>query len=63
MYTINNARLLHKDDRCGSLEPGKLADFAVLGTDLLTCPEEDIVNTKVLRTYVGGKLVYEGGRQ
>ncbi len=57
-YTINNARLLDKDDRTGSLEPGKLADLAVLDTDLLTCAEEQIAKTKVLRTYVGGKLVY-----
>jgi predicted amidohydrolase YtcJ len=58
-YTINNARLLDKDDRTGSLEPGKLADMAVLDTDLLTCAEEQIAKTTVLRTYVGGKLVYE----
>ena len=61
-YTINNARLLHKEARTGSLEVGKLADIVVLGTDLLTCPDEAIVHTKVLRTYVGGKLVYEGAQ-
>ena len=58
-YTINNAHLLRKEDRCGSLEPGKLADFTVLDTDLLTCPEEKIASTRVKRTYVGGKLVYK----
>lgn len=57
-YTMNNARLLFKEDRTGSLEPGKLADFAVLDTDLLTCPEDEIAATQVLRTYVGGKLVF-----
>ncbi|MBI3875625.1 MAG: amidohydrolase [Verrucomicrobia bacterium] len=57
-YTINNAKILFKEDRTGSLEPGKLADFAVLNTDILTCPEDKIVATQVLRTYVGGKLVY-----
>ncbi|MBI4623661.1 MAG: amidohydrolase [Verrucomicrobia bacterium] len=60
-YTINNAKLLFKEDRTGSLEPGKLADLAVLDTDLLTCPEDKIVGTQVLRTYVGGKLVYQRG--
>src|SRR5262245_4637130 len=59
LYTINNARLLHKEDRVGSLEPGKLADFAILDTDLLTCPEEQIAKTQVWRTYVGGRLVFE----
>ena len=62
LYTINNARLLHCEDRRGSLEPGKLADFAVLDTDLLTCSDERIAKTKVLRTYVGGTLVFERGR-
>jgi len=57
-YTINNARLLFREDRTGSLEIGKLADFAVLDTDPLTCPEEKIASTRVLRTYLGGKLVF-----
>ena len=57
-YTINNARILGCDDKLGSLEPGKLADLIVLDTDLLSCPEEKIAATHVLRTYVGGKLVY-----
>lgn len=61
-YTINNAKLLFKEDRTGSLEPGKLADLAVLDTDILTCPEDKIVATQVLRTYVGGKLVYSRGK-
>ncbi|HWN94118.1 MAG TPA: amidohydrolase [Methylomirabilota bacterium] len=61
MYTINNARLLFCEETRGSLEAGKLADFAVLDTDLLKCPEERISATRVLRTYVGGKLVYEAG--
>ena len=58
-YTINNAYLLFKEDKLGSLEPGKLADFIVLDTDLLTCPEEKIVETQVLRTYMNGKLVFQ----
>jgi predicted amidohydrolase YtcJ len=59
MYTINNARFLFLEDQVGSLEEGKLADFVVVDTDLLTCPEDAIKDTRVLRTYVGGKLVYE----
>ena len=58
LYTINNARLLFKEDKLGSLEPGKLADFIVVDTDLLNCPERRIATTRVLRTYVDGKLVY-----
>lgn len=58
-YTLNNAKLLFKEDRTGSLEPGKLADLALLDTDLLTCPEDKISQTKVLLTMVGGKVVWE----
>src|SRR5439155_3907002 len=36
-YTINNARLLFLEDRIGSLEEGKQADFVVIDRDLLTC--------------------------
>jgi predicted amidohydrolase YtcJ len=58
-YTINNAKILRCEEKLGSLEPGKLADLIVLDTDLLTCTEEKIRDTKVQRTYVSGKLVYK----
>lgn len=58
LYTINNARLLGCEDRLGSIEPGKLADLIVLDTDLLTCPDEAVARTQVLRTYLDGKLVF-----
>jgi predicted amidohydrolase YtcJ len=57
-YTSNNAHLLFKEKDVGSLEPGKFADFIVIDTDLLTCPEENIRETKVLKTYLAGKQVY-----
>jgi predicted amidohydrolase YtcJ len=62
-YTINNARILGCDDKLGSLETGKLADLIVLDTDLLTCSEDNIAATQVLRTYVGGKLIYQREKQ
>ena len=58
-YTINNAHLLFLENQVGSLEEGKLADLAVLDTDILTCPVDAIKETQCLRTYVNGKLVYE----
>jgi predicted amidohydrolase YtcJ len=58
-YTTNNAYLCFLDEQIGSLEPGKLADFVVLDRDLLTCPVDDIKDTKVLATYLGGVQVFE----
>jgi predicted amidohydrolase YtcJ len=46
----------------GSLTTGKYADFVVLDRDIMTVGENDILGTKVVATYVGGKAVYEGGR-
>lgn len=57
-YTINCARAMFLDDHVGSLEKGKLADFIVLDTDLLTGPVDAIRDTQVLRTYLNGKLVH-----
>jgi predicted amidohydrolase YtcJ len=58
-YTSNNAYIVFADEKVGSLEAGKLADLIVLDRDLLTCPVDDIKDARVLRTYVGGKLVHE----
>jgi predicted amidohydrolase YtcJ len=58
MITINYARLTGEADIKGSIEPGKLADFAVLSDDLFTVPEQKIPQVKALATYVGGKEVY-----
>ena len=42
----------------GSLEKGKLADFVVIDRNIMTCPEKDIKDTKVLMTVIGGEVVY-----
>jgi hypothetical protein len=58
-YTINCAWAMFLDKDVGSLEKGKLADFIILGTDLLTCPDDAIRQTQVLRTYSDGRLVFQ----
>ncbi len=61
IYTINGARVLFWEDELGSIERGKLADLVVLDNDILTCPVDDIKDTEVLMTMVGGEVVYERG--
>jgi predicted amidohydrolase YtcJ len=58
MITINYARLTGESDIKGSIEPGKLADFAVLSEDLLTVPAAKIPTMRALLTYVGGREVF-----
>lgn len=46
------------ETRTGSLEAGKMADFIVMDTDLMTVAAEKIPKAKVWHTYIGGKSVY-----
>src|SRR5204863_4040193 len=55
LYTINNAYLHHEEKDRGTLEPGKLADLVIIDRDYLTCPAQNIVDTRVLATIVGGR--------
>lgn len=58
-FTIDAAYLEFEEGIKGSIEPGKLADFVVLDKDILTCPEDDIKDIRVLATYLGGKVIYK----
>ncbi len=57
-YTIDAAYAAFEEDIKGSIEPGKLADFTILNKDLMEIPEDEILNTKVVKTIVGGKVLY-----
>ena len=57
-YTINNAYASFEENIKGSLTPGKLADITVLSKDILTIPEEEILDTEVVYTIVGGNIEY-----
>jgi hypothetical protein len=57
--TRNGAYLTFDEDKKGTLEPGKLADLAVLSADPLTVEETRIGDTTSLMTMVGGKIVHE----
>ena len=56
--TIDAAYAAFEEDIKGSLEVGKLADITVLSRDILTVPDEEIADTNVLYTIVGGKVRY-----
>jgi predicted amidohydrolase YtcJ len=43
----------------GSLTPGKYADFVVLDRDIMQIPDAEILGTRVISTWIGGKRVYE----
>jgi predicted amidohydrolase YtcJ len=57
--TIWAAKGNFEEHEKGSLEVGKFADFIILDQDLMTVPKEKILATNVLKTYVGGALVFE----
>jgi predicted amidohydrolase YtcJ len=62
-YTIEAARAIFMDDRLGSLERGKLADFVVLDGDLFATPPERIPDLRVWMTVVGGEVAWHGAAQ
>ena len=58
-FTLGAAYAAHQEDRLGSLERGKWADFIVVDRDYFEIPAGEIDDIQVLQTWVGGKLVYE----
>jgi hypothetical protein len=60
-YTIGSAWFSFDEGKRGSLEPGKMADLAVLSEDYMTVPLDQIESIESLLTMVGGKIVYAAG--
>lgn len=56
--TIWAAKAGFLEKEVGSIEVGKKADFIILDKDLMKVSEKEILNTKVVATFVGGKKVY-----
>ena len=48
-----------QESMLGSLTPGKYADFVVLDRDIMRVPDTEILGTRVISTWIGGKRVYE----
>ena len=60
-YTMGNAIAAFEEDIKGSITPGKLADITILSQDLLTVPDDEIMNTEIVMTILGGDVRYRDG--
>jgi len=59
LYTTHAAYQSFDEDILGSIEGGKCADMVVLGEDILTVPEESILDIPIDLTIIGGHIVYD----
>jgi hypothetical protein len=57
-YTSEAAYASFEEDVKGTLRPGMLADFVLLDRDITAIPAEEIAGTEVLKTIVGGRIVF-----
>jgi len=62
LFTTGAAWAAFREQDLGSLEPGKRADFTVLSLDILVVPDDQILSTEVVSTYVDGIEVYRRER-
>jgi hypothetical protein len=57
-YTVGSAFAEHQDNLKGSLEPGKLADIAVLSDDIFNIPPTNLDKVRVYMTVFDGSVIY-----
>jgi predicted amidohydrolase YtcJ len=58
-YTLTNAFAAFEEGLKGSITPGKLADIVVLSRDILTVPDDEILEAQVDYTIIGGVIRYD----
>lgn len=56
--TIWAAYASFEEKERGSLEKGKNADFVILEKDLLTEPDQNLINLRIYMTVIGGEIVF-----
>jgi predicted amidohydrolase YtcJ len=61
-YTRDAARAIGLQTKVGAIAPGLQADLVLVDRDVLTVPADELKDTKVLWTMVGGRVVYEAGK-
>ena len=59
MFTLWPAYAAFQEDRLGTIEAGKRADFTVLSADIMQIPAEEILNVQAVMTVVDGKIVHD----
>lgn len=59
-FTLDAAYAAFMENQVGSLAPGKRADFVILDRDIMTIPAAEILETRVLATFLDGEVVYGG---
>ena len=62
-FTLHAAHGMFAEDDLGTIATGKIADFTVFDTDLLSCRDAELLTARVLLTVVGGRVVYDGRGQ
>ncbi|WP_299105743.1 amidohydrolase [uncultured Tenacibaculum sp.] len=58
-YTINGAYVMRQENKVGSLEVGKLADFVVVDKNIFDIPINQIKTAKIVKTIFNGKEIYK----
>jgi predicted amidohydrolase YtcJ len=58
-FTLAAAYAANQEDRLGSLEPGKWADFILIDRNYFTIPASEIDDIKVVQTWVGGEKIFD----
>src|SRR5690242_18298126 len=61
LFTRNNSWFLRMEEKIGSIEPGKLADLAVLDRDYFAVPDADLKKIRSALTIVNGRVVHDTG--
>lgn len=57
-FTLGAAYSAFQENQLGSISVGKFADFVVLSNDIMTVPENEILDTKVLKTVINGDSIF-----